>query len=159
MEKAVHIASENRITPQEALQRPEIVFEGLLFFVSDLSHEIFHAEENDHDVSAKGFKDRAAFEDAYLHHIARSEANALFGELRVAKEVFDATGVILPLGQKNYRCGEPQAIFHSRALSPWEKFRALTAYMRRVHPGFATTYKDNAAEAWLAMHPADAAQG
>lgn len=117
-------------------------------FMSHLSHEVAHALSRISIASPGKFQNYEAFKKAFLNGLAKGEAIATYGELSVAKEIHEATGVILPVGLANYRCGRAQAIFHAKTLSQKQKIQALARYMRKVHPAFKKEYVEMAEQHW-----------
>ncbi len=148
--KAIHLSRQLKLKPKDVIANPQAVFASVLYLFGDLSHELCHSTRREINATPSAHHTFADFEEAHLGHIARSEALAVFGELNIAQELFEATGVIVPVATANYRCGTPQSIFHSNDLSTDEKIDSLADFLRLKHPAFQSTYKEEAIALWAA---------
>ena len=144
----IHLFPDYRITADIAVEDPMALFGGALILVQALSHELQHAQSDFRLLEAASFDSFEVFEYAFLAALAREEADALFGELQVAQQLFEATGVVLPLVHADYRCGEAQSIFHAGTMSDSEKRAALVKYVNAAHGAIASDYKAQALARW-----------
>ena len=146
--RTIELSRKLRLKPKDVVTNPQAVFASVLYLFSDLSHELNHSHWPETHASPAAHRKFADFAHAHLGHIARSEARAVQGQLTIAQELFEATGVVVPVAKTNYRCGELQSIFHSQKLTNEEKVDALSDYMQRMHPAFQSFYTEEAAALW-----------
>lgn len=136
------------VNSDAATEHVQRICHAALAVVNLFAHEVEHLLTPDRTVSPSDFKTRDAFANAYLDHVAEVEGRALYCELVIAEEVYKATGVILPTGVTNYRCGTLQAIYHSNVPAA-EKLAQCAAHARTVHRWFIDgKYRNDAIERW-----------